>query len=244
MNDNLAYAEKAVLPENVRANEYADIAVKPEIEAPDIIEKTEKKYFYRLVKRMFDIIVSFLGLIILSPLFLVLITAIKTDSPGNAFYSQRRIGKNGKTFKLYKLRSMVHNANEVFLNFTSEQKKEFEKNFKLDNDPRITRMGAFIRKTSLDELPQLLNILRGDISVVGPRPVVEYEIYKYGEKADKFNSVKPGLTGYWQVNGRNDTSYEERIQMDMYYIDNRGFLLDLKIIFKTVKVVLRGKGAY
>ena len=130
-----------------------------------------------------------------------------------------------------------------YKNFTEEQKKEFEKNFKLDDDPRITKIGGFLRKTSLDELPQLLNIIKGDMSVVGPRPIVRAEVEKYGVCADKLFSVKPGLTGFWQANGRSDTTYEERVQMDMYYIDNRSFLLDIRIILKTVISVIRKEGA-
>ena len=128
-------------------------------------------------------------------------------------------------------------------NFTQEQKREFEKNFKLENDPRITKAGNFLRKTSLDELPQLWNIIIGNMSVVGPRPIVEKEIEKYGEYADKLFSVKPGLTGYWQANGRSDTTYEERVQMDMFYIDNCSLLMDIKIILKTFISVIKKEGA-
>jgi len=138
---------------------------------------------------------------------------------------------------------MVQNAEEVLRNFTPEQKAEFEKNFKLDDDPRVTKIGAFLRKTSLDELPQLINIIKGDMSVVGPRPIVQKEVVKYGKYADKLFSVKPGLTGFWQANGRSDTTYDERVQMDMYYIDNRSTLLDIKILFKTVIAVIRKEGA-
>ncbi len=168
---------------------------------------------------------------------------IKLDSKGPIFFSHKRIGKDGKTIGVYKFRSMVSNSEEVFKNFTKEQKEEFEKNFKLDDDPRITKLGKFLRKTSLDELPQLLNIIKGDMSIVGPRPIVKAEVEKYGNCADKLFSVKPGLTGFWQANGRSDTSYEERVQMDMYYIDSRSFLLDIKIIFKTVISVIKKEGA-
>ena len=124
-------------------------------------------------------------------------------------------------------------------------KEEWEKNFKLKNDPRITPIGKFLRKTSLDELPQFINVLKGDMSVVGPRPVVEEELIKYyKEKAELYKSVKPGITGYWQVEGRSDTNYDERIKMDEYYIKNQSFFLDLKIILKTIKIVITGKGAY
>lgn len=138
---------------------------------------------------------------------------------------------------------MVSNAEELIAHFTPEQRREYEENFKLENDPRITKIGNFLRKSSLDELPQLLNILNGTLSIVGPRPVVPAELEKYGSMQDKFLSAKPGLTGYWQANGRSETTYDERIEMELYYVDNCSFWLDLKIIFKTVAVVLTAKGA-
>ena len=198
---------------------------------------------YNFFKRSFDIISASIGILFLLPLFIVLAILVKLDSKGPIFFSHKRIGKNGKIIGIYKFRSMVSNSEEIFKNFTEEQKKEFEKNFKLDDDPRITNLGGFLRKTSLDELPQLLNIIKGDMSVVGPRPIVRAEVEKYGVCADKLFSVKPGLTGFWQANGRSDTTYEERVQMDMYYIDNRSFLLDMRIILKTVISVIRKEGA-
>lgn len=198
---------------------------------------------YNFFKRSFDIISASIGILFLLPLFIVLAILVKLDSKGPIFFSHKRIGKNGKIIGIYKFRSMVSNSEEIFENFTEEQKKEFEKNFKLDDDPRITKIGGFLRKTSLDELPQLLNIIKGDMSVVGPRPIVRAEVEKYGVCADKLFSVKPGLTGFWQANGRSDTTYEERVQMDMYYIDNRSFLLDIRIILKTVISVIRKEGA-
>ena len=198
---------------------------------------------YNFFKRSFDIISASIGILFLLPLFIVLAILVKLDSKGPIFFSHKRIGKNGKIIGIYKFRSMVSNSEEIFKNFTEEQKKEFEKNFKLDDDPRITKIGGFLRKTSLDELPQLLNIIKGDMRVVGPRPIVRAEVEKYGVCADKLFSVKPGLTGFWQANGRSDTTYEERVQMDMYYIDNRSFLLDIRIILKTVISVIRKEGA-
>lgn len=198
---------------------------------------------YSLFKRIFDVVSSTLLVIILSPLFLILIVLVKLDSKGPVFFGHKRIGYKGETISVYKFRSMVQNAEEVLRNFTPEQKAEFEKNFKLDDDPRVTKIGAFLRKTSLDELPQLINIIKGDMSVVGPRPIVQKEVVKYGKYADKLFSVKPGLTGFWQANGRSDTTYDERVQMDMYYIDNRSTLLDIKILFKTVIAVIRKEGA-
>ncbi len=198
---------------------------------------------YSLFKRIFDVVSSTLLLIILSPLFLILIVLVKLDSKGPVFFGHKRIGYKGEIISVYKFRSMVQNAEEVLKKFTPEQKEEFEKNFKLDDDPRVTKIGAFLRKTSLDELPQLINIIKGDMSVVGPRPIVQKEVVKYGKYADKLFSVKPGLTGFWQANGRSDTTYDERVQMDMYYIDNRSTLLDIKILFKTVIAVIRKEGA-
>jgi lipopolysaccharide/colanic/teichoic acid biosynthesis glycosyltransferase len=198
---------------------------------------------YSLFKRIFDVVSSTLLLITLSPLFLILIILVKLDSKGPVFFGHKRIGYKGEIISVYKFRSMVQNAEEVLKKFTPEQKEEFEKNFKLDDDPRVTKIGAFLRKTSLDELPQLINIIKGDMSVVGPRPIVQKEVVKYGKYADKLFSVKPGLTGFWQANGRSDTTYDERVQMDMYYIDNRSTLLDIKILFKTVIAVIRKEGA-
>ena len=198
---------------------------------------------YLALKRIFDVIAALGALVVFSPIFLVLIIIIRLDSSGAAIFGHKRIGKNGKVIKVYKFRTMVINAQEVLENFSIEQKIEFEKNFKLENDPRITRIGSFLRKTSLDELPQLVNILKGDMSVVGPRPIVNDEIRKYGMYSEKLFSVVPGLTGHWQANGRSDTTYEERVQMDMFYIDNRNFLMDVKIIFQTVISVIKKEGA-
>lgn len=205
---------------------------------------TKKKYgAYNFLKRIFDVVSASVLLVLLSPIFLVITIWVKLDSKGPAFFSHKRVGYKGEEIGIYKFRTMVSNAKEVFDNFTPEQKAEFAKNFKLDNDPRITKIGNFLRKSSLDELPQLINIIKGDMSVVGPRPVVTDELDKYGEYAEKFLSVKPGLTGFWQANGRSDTTYEERVQMDMYYIDNRSFWFDIKIIFKTIISVIKKEGA-
>ncbi|GIM30242.1 exopolysaccharide biosynthesis protein [Clostridium polyendosporum] len=208
------------------------------------IQSTEQQYSsYNFIKRIFDFTLSVVGFILLLPVYIILCICVKIDSKGPIIYGHNRIGKDGKIIKVYKFRSMVVNSEEVFRNFTPDQKKEFEINFKLEDDPRITKVGNFLRKTSLDELPQLWNIIIGDMSIVGPRPVVEKEIEKYEEYANKLVSVKPGLTGYWQAHGRSDTTYEERVQMDMYYIDNRSLWLDIKIIAKTFISVIRKEGA-
>lgn len=203
----------------------------------------KKKPVYDFFKRIFDIVCSLVALIILSPVFLIMAILVKTTSEGPAFFAHKRVGKNGKEIKIYKFRSMVTNAEELIKQFTPEQKAEYEKNFKLENDPRITKVGKFMRKTSLDELPQLLNILKGDISIVGPRPVTEVETKIYGNYRDMLLSVKPGLTGFWAANGRSDTTYTRRRAMEIYYVKNRSLWLDIKIIFKTFASVFKGEGA-
>lgn len=202
-----------------------------------------KKEAYKIIKRATDIVLSTIALIILSPIFAIIAIAIKLDSEGPVFFKHTRIGKNGKIIKIYKFRSMVVNAEELIKSFTPEQMKEYKENYKLTNDPRITRVGKFLRKTSLDELPQLINIIRGDLSIIGPRPVVADELKKYGNNIDKFLSVTPGLTGYWAANGRSNTTYEERMQMELYYIDNISFKMDMKVFFKTIESVIKKEGA-
>lgn len=202
-----------------------------------------RKKVYLAIKRLIDIIGSLIGIILLSPLYIIIAILIKFDSPGKVVFGHTRKGKGGKDIKVYKFRTMYSNASEIFESFTPEQKEEYYTNFKLDNDPRVTKLGGFLRKTSLDELPQLFNILKGDMTTIGPRPIVEKEVEKYGDKAEKLFSVVPGLGGYWQANGRSDTTYEERVEMDMYYIDHMCFTLDAKILFQTIFSVLKGEGA-
>lgn len=200
-----------------------------------------------LLKRMTDII---LLLIAAGPTLLVTLAAaiaIKSTSEGPVFYGHKRVGKNGKEITVWKFRSMVTNSQEILERILAEdpvRREEWEKDRKFKDDPRITRVGRFLRNTSLDELPQLWNILRGDMSFVGPRPVTIPELEKYGRQADFILSVQPGLSGMWQISGRSDTGYEERITLDGYYIQNWSIWLDLWIIIKTIWVVIRGKGAY
>lgn len=208
----------------------------------DIVDN-EKIRLYSIIKKIMDLILSLIGLILLIPVFLILAILVKLDSKGPVFYAHTRKGKNRSDIKIYKFRTMYSNSDEIFESFSDEQKEEYYKNFKLDNDPRVTKIGDFLRRTSLDEIPQLINVLKGDLSLVGPRPIVEKEICKYGQYADKLFSVIPGITGYWQANGRSDTSYDERVKMDMYYIDNKSILLDIKIMFKTVISVIKKEGA-
>ena len=208
-----------------------------------VVTTTRSEGGYLFLKRIIDFTASLIGIILLSPVFLIISIMIKFDSKGPIVFGHIRKGLHGKDIRVYKFRTMYENSKEIFDNFTEEQKKEIYINFKLDNDPRITKLGHFLRKTSLDELPQLFNILKGDMSIVGPRPIVEGEIERYGKYSKKLFSVMPGLTGYWQANGRSDTTYEERVAMDMYYIDNRSTVLDIKIIFKTFISVIKKEGA-
>lgn len=201
------------------------------------------KPVYDFVKRFADIVCSAIAIILLSPFFIIISIAIKATSKGPVIFVHKRVGKNGKKIGIYKFRSMVMNAEELIEKFTPEQKEEFKKNFKLKNDPRITKIGKFLRETSLDELPQLFNILKGDLSIVGPRPIIEVETKIYGKYKDMLLSVKPGLTGFWAANGRSDTSYKRRRAMEIYYVKNRSLLFDIKIIFKTVISVFKGDGA-
>ena len=207
--------------------------------------KHNKKKFYFFVKRVLDILLSLMALIICSPLFLLCPILIKIDSKGPIFYKHKRIGKGGKTIYLYKFRSMYKDADERFKELIKDPKikKEWEENYKLDKDPRITRVGKILRITSIDEVPQIFNILKGDMSIVGPRPLVEGEIEKYGKNKDKFLSVTPGLTGWWACNGRSCKNYKDRMKLELYYVDHMSLWLDIKTIFKTVGTVIRGHGA-
>ena len=208
----------------------------------DVKTKISKKVYIK-IKRVIDVILASVALILLSPLFAIIAIAIKIDSKGPVFFAHKRIGKNGKIIKLYKFRSMVINAEELIKSFTPEQMKEYKENYKLTNDPRITKVGKFLRKTSLDELPQLINIINGDLSIIGPRPVIADELEKYGTNKDKFLSVTPGVTGYWAANGRSNTTYEQRMEMELYYIDNLSLKMDIKVFFKTILSVLKKEGA-
>lgn len=210
----------------------------------------QKQYkpFSELAKRLMDIMGSALLLIFLSPIFITIGWLIKKESPSSRiFFSHKRVGAGGKMFPCYKFTSMIPNAQEVLKKILAEDpkaRKEWERDFKLKNDPRITRIGRILRKTSLDELPQLYNVLRGEMSLVGPRPIVQDETQYYGEKLDYYLSTKPGMTGLWQTSGRNDTSYEYRVYLDTWYAIHRSFWHDVVILFKTIKIVLNRAGAY
>jgi len=199
------------------------------------------------VARILDITLILLAAPYILLAFLLLILAIKLDSKGPVFYRQTRIGRYGRKFYVYKFRTMVENADQIlqtYLANSPELRAEWLATHKLKQDPRVTRIGTTLRKLSLDELPQLWNIIIGDMSLVGPRPIVDAEVEKYGKCFDLYIQVRPGLTGLWQVSGRNDTTYEQRVELDEYYILNRSLQLDLQILLKTVFVVLRKDGAY
>ena len=205
-----------------------------------------RKKLLRFQKRVLDTIAALIAFAIVSPLFIIIPIIIRLTSPGPVFYSQKRVGRNGKQIKVRKFRSMYSDADDG-LKFLLAQDpaaaKEWEENFKLKKDPRITPFGAFLRKTSLDELPQLFNVFMGQMSLIGPRPIVEEEIRHYGEYYSTVNSVRPGITGLWQVSGRSDTDYTRRVALDMYYVLNWSPWIDLWIIIRTFFVVILMRGA-
>lgn len=200
---------------------------------------------YHFVKRLLDILIASIALIILLPVFIIVMILIKKEDHGSIFLIQERIGQNGEKFKLYKFRSMIMNADEVLKEMLKnpEIKKEYIKKMKLPNDPRITKIGKFIRKTSIDELPQLVNVLKGNMSFVGNRPYLPREKEEMGAFYDTIIKTKPGITGYWQVNGRSNTTFIERCKLEYYYSNNANLFLDIKIFFLTFYVVLLKKGA-
>ncbi len=201
----------------------------------------------KILKRMIDIVGSLFGILALVPLTIgIYIANLIVGDKGPVFYTHERIGKNGKKFKMYKFRTMCVNSAErlkELLETDEEARQEWEENRKLRNDPRITKVGKILRKTSLDEFPQFINVLKGEMSLVGPRAVVDGEIEKFGFLKNKVLSVKPGITGYWAANGRSNTSYEERVRMEAKYVDCFSVLMDIKILFKTVSSVLKKEGA-
>lgn len=214
-------------------------------------EKTKSQYvsniIYQGIKRCFDIICSLIGCLFLLPIIgLVKIAYLLDGDKEKIIFTQNRIGLNGKEFKFYKFRSMVPNADEILFETLKKDKKlreEYDRNKKLENDPRITRVGQFIRKTSIDELPQLINILKGDMAVIGNRPYLPREKEDMGEYYDEVIKTKPGLTGYWQVSGRSNTTFQDRLRLEKFYSNNCNLKMDIKIFFKTFGVVLLKKGS-
>jgi undecaprenyl-phosphate galactose phosphotransferase len=200
------------------------------------------------IKRIFDICFSFLLILICLPVFFLLALAIRISSEGKILYAHKRVGRGGKVFTCYKFRTMYADAEhrlKAILSKNPALQSEWEQSYKLKCDPRVTPLGAFLRKTSLDEFPQFWNVLKGDLSIVGPRPVVQEELITHiGTRATRILTIRPGLTGLWQVSGRSDTSYQKRIELDEQYIRDRSFWLDLKIIARTIPAMLFSKGAY
>ena len=210
------------------------------------VKQNKKKILYRIIKRLFDIICSIIGIIIMIPVTIIVkICYVLSRDFKSVFYRQKRIGKNGKFIYIYKFRSMVYNADIVLKEILKDPKykKEWDKNQKLEDDPRITKIGKILRKTSLDELPQFINVLKGDMSLIGPRPLVEGELDAHNGNHEIYESVRPGISGWWAANGRSCTSYEERLKLEYYYCINCSIKLDIKCIFRTIKAVLSRTGA-
>ena len=212
---------------------------KQEIKKPNII--------YLIVKRIFDILVSIIGIVLTIPFYIIIrLCYIITGDFSRIIYSHNRIGKNGKIFRLYKFRSMVKDADkklEEILKNDKDKAKEWEENHKLDDDPRITCIGKFIRKTSLDEFPQFFNLLKGDMSLIGPRPLVEGELDSHRGNHELYESVRPGITGWWAANGRSCTSYKQRLELEYYYVEHASLWLDIKCVFKTIYALITRNGA-
>ena len=223
------------------------VGAEPLLSAEQLIDLQSKRS--RIVKRSGDIVFSLAVLTLGSPIYILLALLVKLTSRGPVFYVQQRVGRDYRSFGCIKFRTMRRDADRVLgvlLAESPDLAEEFRNDFKLKNDPRITRLGRFLRRSSLDELPQFLNVLRGEMSVVGPRPIVRKELPRYGAAMDEVLAVRPGLTGLWQVSGRNNLSYDERVDLDVRYARHRSVWMDLKIILKTVGVILdpRDRGAY
>jgi len=204
---------------------------------------------YKILKRIFDFLFAFLLIILLIPLFLIIGILIKVSSKGSIIFIQKRIGKNNNTFSCYKFRTMHPKSKYLLKKIlikNPDYKNQFSETRKIINDPRITKIGKFLRFSSLDELPQIFNVFKGDMSFIGPRPIVKSEIKKYGKEFGKVFSIKPGISGLWQVSGRNNLSYDRRIELDVNYSENVNLLLDIKIFIKTIIVILFpfGRGAF
>ena len=203
--------------------------------------------YNRVIKRVFDLTLTITGGLMISPILLLIALAVAIDNRGHVIFAHRRVGAAGKKFPCYKFQTMIPDAEaklKEYLAANPEAKREWEETFKLTNDPRVTKLGNFLRRTSLDELPQLWNVLRGEMSLVGPRPIVQAEVSRYGKNIREYYMVLPGITGMWQVSGRSDTTYPERVAMDTWYVRNWSVWIDIMYLFKTVKAVFYRKGAY
>lgn len=206
-------------------------------------DKIRSRFVYHSMKRLFDIVAATCGIVILSPLMIIIAVLIKAEDHGPVFYKQVRVGKNGKTFKMYKFRSMFVNADKM-LDKLKEQNDVDGPMFKMKDDPRVTKIGHFIRKHSLDELPQFLNVLKGDMSLVGPRPPLPSEVEEYSEYDKQRLFVIPGCTGLWQATERNEVGFTEMVQLDIEYIQKANLFFDLWIIWKTVEVIIKPNSSY
>lgn len=204
--------------------------------------KRYHRHHYHVVKRWFDFFAALIALIVLLPVFLIVSILVAFSSGLPVTFKQVRVGYRGQPFPIYKFRTMVRNAEEI-LKARPDLMEEYRKNFKIENDPRISKIGKFLRKTSLDELPQFINVLKGDMSLVGPRPIVIPELEKYGEDQDMYMAMRPGCTGLWQCGGRSATTYAERVALDKEYFEKAGLRFDLYIIFKTIGAIFTGRGA-
>ena len=206
-------------------------------------KQIESRFMYHSIKRVFDFIAAICGVIILSPVMLVIAILIKAEDHGPVFYKQVRVGKNGKKFKMYKFRSMFVNADKMLAKLKEKNNVEGPM-FKMKDDPRITKVGHFIRKHSLDELPQFLNVIKGDMSLVGPRPPLPSEVAEYSDYDKQRLYVTPGCTGLWQATERNEVGFSEMVQLDIQYIQRASFMFDLWIIWKTVEIIIKPNGSY
>jgi len=245
-SEDLRSTDSTTLGDRIFAGEssaeaYALIAIQPEVASP------ARLFRYRVLKRALDIFLVLACSPLLLLLFAIIAAAIRIDSEGPVFFSHRRIRRSGEFFSMWKFRTMCVNSSEVlehYLSANAEARAEWRQSHKLKYDPRVTRVGQFLRRTSLDELPQLWNVVTSSMSLVGPRPIVAAEVEKYGDHFADYCMVKPGITGLWQTSGRSDTSYTERVQLDRYYAHNWSLSDDIKILSKTLTVVLDQDGAY
>ena len=246
--DSEVQAESAVALERAAVGRHSFEPPWEEALAQSPAEAAPPASSYAATKRALDVLGAGVLAVVFSPLILaIVIVALIRREPGSIIYKHRRIGQDGHAFECLKFRTMVPNADQVLRELLERDpaiEAEWVRDHKLRCDPRVTRLGGFLRRTSLDELPQLWNVMRGEMSLVGPRPVVREELFRYGRNVRAYLSAKPGITGLWQVKGRNDTDYRRRVVLDTWYVRNRNLLLDLYILFKTTRVVLGGSGAY
>lgn len=232
--------------ENVKNNRRIVYFMEKSVINSDI-SRVKPSNSYLLIKRIFDICISLVGMIVLAIVTIIIAIFYSFGkNKGKIFFTQERIGLHGKRFKIYKFRSMVENAQEILMKNEELYQKYLDNSYKLlpEEDPRMTRLGRFIRKHSIDEIPQFINILKGDMSFIGPRPIVKEELFEYGDRAIKFLSVKPGATGWWQVSGRSSIGYPERCDVELYYVENRSLKLDMKIFFMELKRIVMRDSAY